>query len=79
MLAYFNVQKTHYFLNTVGPLYPASLKRFCPSFRQSTVCSDWPTGTLHCDWLNTTQAPVGNVTPLSIIRSFSLQIQFKDS
>ncbi len=20
----------------------------------STVCSDWPTGTVHCDWLNTT-------------------------
>ncbi len=24
-----------------------------PSFRQSTVCSDWPTGTVHCDWPNT--------------------------
>ncbi len=41
----------------------------------STVCSDWPTGTVHCDWPNTT-SHVGNVTPLSIIASFSFQNTF---
>ncbi len=39
----------------VGPPCPASLKHLVlykvpPS---SAVCSDWSTGTVHCDWLNT--------------------------
>ncbi len=57
-----------------------SLKRFIfykVPLSTSTVCSDWPTGTVHCDWPNTTSR-VGNVTPLSIIASFSFQYKSKD-
>ncbi len=43
----FNVQKTHYFSNTV---------HYCRSSmpRLSAVCSDWPIDPVHCDWPNTT-------------------------
>ncbi len=46
-----------------------------PLLLTSTVCSDWPTGTVQCDWPNTT-SHVRNVTPLSIIASFSFQNTF---
>ncbi len=42
-----------------------------PSFRQAQA-ADWPTGTVHRDWPNTT-SHVKNVTPLFIIVSFSFQ------
>ncbi len=35
-----------------------------------------PTGTVHCDWPNTT-SPVGNVTPLSIIVASAFKIKVK--
>ncbi len=41
----------------VGPLCPASIKHFVfykPRLLTSTVCSDWPADTVHCDWPNTT-------------------------
>ncbi len=44
----------------VGPLCPASLKRFISIkslLPTSTVCSDWPTDPVHCDWPNTTSTP----------------------
>ncbi len=59
----------------VGPLCPPlsnasfSTKSLLPT---STVCSDWPTDPVHCDLPNTTSR-VRNVTPLSIIASFSVQ------
>ncbi len=75
----FNVKKTHYFSKTVhycrfsmtrlSQTTSFSTKSLLPT---STVCSDWPTDTVHCDWLNTTRL-VGNVTPLTIIASFSFQ------
>ncbi len=44
----------------VGPLCPASLKRFvfykAPPSAFSTVCSDWPADPEHCDWPNTTSS-----------------------
>ncbi len=51
----------------VGPLCPASIKRFVFFTRKSllptnAVCSDWPTDPEHCDWPKTTSR-VGNVTP----------------
>ncbi len=63
----------------VGPLCP-TLSNASFSTKSllltSAVCSDWPTGTVHCDWPNTTSR-VGNVTALSIIASFSFQINVK--
>ncbi len=57
----------------VGPLCPASLKCFFSTKSLfPTSCSDWPTGTVHCDWPNTASthrkcnAPFHN-------RSFSFQ------
>ncbi len=80
----FIVSKTYYFSNTVH-YYRSSMPRlsnasfstksFLPT---SKVCSDWLTGTVHCDWPNTTSR-VGNVTPLSIIEIFSFQNYSKDS
>ncbi len=65
----------------VGPLCPASLKRFflqSPSFQQAQCAL---IGQLtQCIVIGRTpQARVGNVTPLSIIASFSFQNKCKDS
>ncbi len=72
-----NVQKTHYFSNTVhygGPLCPASLQMLCflqsPSFNKHS--SDWATWPRTLWWPN-----VGNVTPLSIIACSAFKIKVK--
>ncbi len=60
MLTCFNVQKTHYFSNTVhycsSSMPHLSNASFStkPLLLTSTVCSDWPTDPVHCDWPNTT-------------------------
>ncbi len=67
----------------VGPLCPASLKRFVfynfSSFQQAQFGLIGPADTVHCDLGRTPQALVGNVTPISIITSFSFQNECKDS
>ncbi len=80
-----NVQKTHYLSNTVhyiilGPLCPASLKRFLqsPSFRQpQSALIGQLTQSIVIG--RTPEARVGTVTPISIITSFSFQNKCKDS
>ncbi len=73
--------KNNYFSNTVQycsfsmPRLSQTLFSTKSLLLTSTVCSDWPTGTVQCDWPNTT-SHVGNVTPLSIIASFSFQNTF---
>ncbi len=64
----------------VGPLCPASLKHFFykvpPSDKQSALIGQLT----QCIVIGRTpQARVGNVTPLSIIASFSFQNKCKDS
>ncbi len=78
----FNVQKTHYFSNTVH-YCSSSMPRLSqthrylqsPSFRQAQSAL---IGQLtQCIVISRTpQAHVGNVTPLSIIASFSFQVSF---
>ncbi len=67
----FNVQKTHYFLNTVHYLNSSMprLSQTSPTFRQAQSAL---IGQL-------TQACVGNVTPLSIIASFSFSFTISSS
>ncbi len=65
----------------VGPLCPASLKRFVfykvpPSNKRSLLwLANWPRALIG----RTPQGRIGNVTPLSIIASFSFQNKYKDS
>ncbi len=75
--------KKHYFSNTVHYCivhYAPALSNASFSTKPLllTICSDWPTDSVHCDWPNTTSR-VGNVTPLSIITRFSFQSKYKDS
>ncbi len=82
MLTCFNVQKTHYFSNTVhycsSSMPPLSQTRHflqSPSFwrAQSALIGQLT----QCIVIGRTpQALVGNVTPLSIIASFSFQVSF---
>ncbi len=85
MLTCFNVQKTHYFSNTVH-YCRSSMPRLSqthrflqsPSFQQ--VQSALIGQLTQCIVIGRTpQARVGNVTPLSIIASFSLQVSFISS
>ncbi len=82
MLTCFNVQKTHYFSNTVhywrsSMPHLSQRRRFLqsPSFRQAQSAL---IGQLtQCIVIGRTpQARVGNVTPLSIIASFIFQVSF---
>ncbi len=85
MLTCFNVKKTHYFSNTVhycsSPL--PRLSQTCrflqsPSFQQ--VQSALIGQLTQCIVIGRTpQARVGNVTPLTIIASFSFQVSFISS
>ncbi len=86
MLTCFNVKKTkHYFSNTVH-YCSSSIPRLSqmlsflqsPSFRQAQSAL---IGQLTQSIVigRTPQACVGNVTPLSMIASFSFQNEFKDS
>ncbi len=84
MLTCFNVQKTHYFSNTVHycrssmPRLSQTLRFLqSPSFRQAQSAL---IGQLaQCIVIGRTpQALVANVTPLSIIASFSFQNKCKD-
>ncbi len=75
-------KKTHYFSNTVHycrSSMPRLSQTRCFSTKSllptSTVCSDWPTD--QCIVIGRTpQARVRNVTPLTIIASFSFQVSF---
>ncbi len=85
MLTCFNVKKTHYFSNTVHYCRSSmprlsQMRRFLqsPSFRlaQSALIGQLT----QCIVIGrTAQARVGNVTPLSIIASFSFQVSFISS
>ncbi len=85
MLTCFNVQKTHYFSNTVHycsssmPRLSQTLRFLqSPSFRQ--VQSALIGQLTQCIVIGRTpQACVRNVTPLSIIASFSFQVSFISS
>ncbi len=82
MLTCFNVQKTHYFSNTVHycrssmPRLSQTLRFLqSPSFQQ--VQSALIGQLTQCIVIGRTpQARIGNVTPLSIIASFSFQVSF---
>ncbi len=82
MLTCFNVQKTHYFSNTVHYCRSSmprlsQTRRFLqsPSFRQ--VQSALIGQLTQCIVIGRTpQARVGNITPLSIIASFSFQVRY---
>ncbi len=84
MLTCFIVQKTHYFSNAVHycmssmPRLSQTLRFLqSPSFRQAQSAL---IGQLtQCIVIGRTQAASENVTPLSIIASFSLQSYSKDS
>ncbi len=85
MLTCFNVQKTHYFSNTVhycSSSMPRLSQTHCflqsPSFQQ--VQSALIGQLTQCIVIGRTpQARVGNVTPLTIIVSFSFQVSFISS
>ncbi len=85
MLTCFNVQKTHYFSNTVhycSSSMPclSQTRHFLqsPSFQQ--VQSALIGQLTQCIVIGRTlQARIGNVTPLSIIASFSFQVSFISS
>ncbi len=88
MLTCFNVQKTHYFSNTVH--YCSSTMPLCflqsPSFRQVYKCLIHSFIQVQSALIGqliqsivigrTPQARVGNVTAVSIIASFSFQVSF---
>ncbi len=84
MLTWFNVKKHIPFqilYIIVGPLCPASLKRVvfnkAPSFDKQSALIGQLTQCIVIG--RTPQARVGNVTPLTIIASFSFQSKYKDS
>ncbi len=52
----------------------SSMPRLSQTLLTSTVCSDWPADTEHCDWPNTTS---GNVTHLSIMPALAFKINVK--
>ncbi len=76
MLTCFNVQKTHYFSNTVhycSSSMPRLSQRLCFLQAQSALIGQLT----QCIVIGRTpQARIGNVTPLSIIASFSFQVSF---
>ncbi len=79
MLTCFNIQKHIIFqilYIIVGPLCPASLKQVPPSDKRSLL---WMVNWQCIVIGRTPQALVGNVTPLSIIASYSFQNKCKDS
>ncbi len=85
MLTSFNVQKTHYFSNTVHycsssmPRLSQTHRFFTkPLLQTSAVCSDWPTDPVYCDWPNTTST-CRKCKALTIIASFSFQVSFISS
>ncbi len=83
MLTCFNVQKTHSFSNTVHycrssmPCLSQMLRLLQSLLLTSTVCSYWPTDSVHCDWPDTTST-LRKYIPLSIIVSFSFQNECED-